>query len=100
MIVNFEESFHSQMKWINDAVGGTRDKISVISILLGHIVQFTIMLFLMMSCNAPLLSKTTLLVLVPTNCIFALQEKQHFSYKEIFLVVALTYPGRFVGACC
>ena len=93
MIVNFEESFHSQMKWINDAVGGTRDKISVISILFGHIVLFAILLVAMLSCGSPVIPKTTLLVLLPTNCVFALQDKHHFTYKEIFLIIALTYPS-------
>lgn len=93
MIVNFEETFHSQMKWINDAVGGTRDKVSVISILFGHIIQFSIMLLIMLSCGSSMLSWTTLFVLLPTNCIFALQEKNHFTYKEVFVIIALTYPG-------
>ena len=94
MIVNFEDSFHNQMKWINEAVGGTRDMISVISILLGHIVQLTIMLLMMIFCGSPLLSKTTMVVLLPMNCVLALQEKHHFTYKEMFVLVALTYPGK------
>ena len=95
MIVNFEDTFHNQMKWINDAVGGTRDKLSVISILFGHITQFIAMLFVMVFCGSPLFSKATLLVLLPMNCVFALQQKQHFTYKEILMLVTLTYPGRF-----
>ena len=93
MIVNLEESFHNQMKWINDVVGGTRDKVSVISILFGHTLQFSVMLLVVLSCGSPLLPRTTVFVLLPTNCIFALQEKQHLTYKEIFVVVTLTYPG-------
>eukprot|EP00112_Aurelia_sp_Birch-Aquarium-sp1_P007510 Seg1819.2 transcript_id=Seg1819.2/GoldUCD/mRNA.D3Y31 product="Protein brambleberry" protein_id=Seg1819.2/GoldUCD/D3Y31 len=95
MIVNFEDTFHNQMKWINDAVGGTRDKLSVISILFGHIVQFAFMFFVMVFCGSPLLSKATLLVLLPMNCVFALQQKQHFTYKEILVVVTLTYPAHW-----
>ena len=96
MIVNFEETFHSQMKWINDAVGGTRDKVSVISILFGHIVQFSLTLLVMLSCGSPILSRTTLFILLPTNCVFALQEKQHFTHKEMFVVIILTYLGEWM----
>ncbi|XP_065059847.1 protein brambleberry-like [Rhopilema esculentum] len=96
MIVNFEDSFHDQMKWINEAVGGTRDRISVISILLGHIIQLTIMLLMMIFCGSPLLSKTTMVVLLPMNCVLALQEKHHFTYKEMLVLVALTYPATWI----
>ena len=93
MIVNFEESFQRQMKWINDVVGGTRDKLSVVSILFGHMVLLFVMLMIVVSCSAPLLSKIVVLLLIPINCIFALQNRQHFTYKEMLLVVALSYPG-------
>ena len=93
LIINFEETFHRQMKWINDTVGGTRDKLSVISVLLGHIVHFCILLVAMMFTGSSLLSRIALLMLLPLNCVFALQNKRHFTHKELASIVALTYPG-------
>ncbi len=88
------------MKWINDTVGGTRDKLSVISVLLGHVVHFLILIFAMIFTGSPVLSRATILVLLPMNCVFALQNKRHFTHKEMAMIVAATFPGKvFVSFC-
>eukprot|EP00794_Sanderia_malayensis_P009493 gene9493-10485_t len=98
VIVNFEETFQNHMRWINDTVGGTRDKLSVITLLLGHIVHFFVLLVTVIFFGSPVITRATLLLLMPLNCITALQNKKHFAHKELTLIIALTYPVNWL--CC
>ena len=87
-------SFHEQLPWIHELFGGTIDKLTAITYLLGHSAFLVLACFGILFVNAPRVTRVLLLVLVPLNCFTALHECRHLSYTQITWLLALSVPGK------
>lgn len=87
-------SFHEQLPWIHELFGGTIDKLTAITYLLGHSAFFVLACFGVLFVNAPRFTRVLLLFIVPLNCFTALHECCHLSYTQISWLLALSVPGK------
>ena len=87
-------SFHEQLPWIHELFGGTIDKLTAITYLLGHSAFFVLACFGVLFVNAPRFTRVLLLFIVPLNCFTALHECRHLSYTQISWLLALSVPGK------
>ena len=88
-----ESTFNNRIEWINHALGGTEDKVTAMTILISHVLHFFIGMLSMAFIGASWVSKASVMILVPLNCIMALQGSKHLNYSQLGMLMALTYPG-------
>jgi len=94
LIEKLHVTFNNQIPWLQNMFGGTVDKLTMISILLGHTSFFMASFFSVIFINAPSVTRGLLLLMVPVNCFLVLHEVQ---YQLTFLQMAWILAGSMPG---
>ena len=87
-------TFNDQLPWLQDIFGGTVDKLTMITNLLGHTVFLFACFFAAIFIEAPGVTRALLIVLVPLNCVLTLHESElRWDYLEMAWLLAGSVPG-------
>lgn len=88
-------AFNDQIPWLQDMFGGTVDKLTLITQLLGHTVFFFGCFFAVIFIEAPPITRALLLFLVPVNLLLTLQQSEFsLDFLEMSWILAGSVPGK------
>lgn len=88
-------SFHEQLPWLHDLVGGTLDKFAVASCIIGHAGFFMASFFAVIFVNAPSVTRALMLFIVPLNCLAMLNSfDHHLTYLQMAWILAGSVPSK------
>ena len=93
ILTKLSTSIHEQLPWLQDMFGGTMDKLTMITLILGHLVFFIGSFMAIIFVNGPSLTRVSLLIVIPLNCLAALQDTHSLTYQQLAWLLALTIPG-------
>lgn len=94
MLQKLYVSFHEQLPWLHDMVGGTVDKFTIASSIIGHTGFFIASFFSVIFVNAPSVTRALMLLIIPVNCLATLNSfDYHLTYLQMAWILAGSVPG-------
>lgn len=96
VLTKLYSSVDEQLPWLQEMLGGTMDRLTFFTHVIGHMTFFVASFFAILFMNAPTFTRIALLVIVPLNCIVTIQELHHFTYMHMAWLLAVTLPLNFI----
>ncbi|XP_065666977.1 protein brambleberry isoform X5 [Hydra vulgaris] len=89
-------SFNNQVPWLQTMFGGTIDKLNLVTVLFSHCAFFVFSILSVLFIGVPTITKVSLLLIVPLNCLVAVQQRQHLSFLQMSWFLLFTFPFDYV----
>ncbi|XP_065683956.1 protein brambleberry isoform X3 [Hydra vulgaris] len=86
-------SFNNQVPWLQTMFGGTIDKLNLVTVLFSHCAFFIFAILTVLFIGVPTITKVSLLLIVPLNCLVAVQQRQHLSFLQMAWFLLFTFPS-------
>ena len=90
-----QEKFDDRLSWLTQYLGGTGDKLAIITTCLLHAGYFLLATLCILFLNAPLFTRLVLLILVPINAWSEIKFRSSLSYGSLSCLLTLALIGKY-----
>ena len=90
-----QEKIDDRLSWLTQHLGGTGDKLAIITTCLLHAGYFLLATLCILFLNAPLFTRLVLLILVPINAWSEIKFRSSLSYGSLSCLVTLALIGKY-----
>lgn len=89
-----QEKFDDRLSWLTQYLGGTGDKLALITTFLLHAGYFLLATLCILFLNAPLFTRLALLVIVPINAWSEIHFNSSLSFSSLSCLLAVALVGK------
>ena len=89
-----QEKIDDRLNWLTQSLGGTGDKLVIVTVCLLHAGYFLLAALCILFLNAPLFARLVLLILVPINAWSEIKFQSSLSYGSLSCLLALAFLGK------
>ena len=90
-----QEKIDYRLSWLTQHLGGTGDKLAIITTCLLHAGYFLLATLCILFLNAPLFTRLVLLILVPINAWSEIKFRSSLSYGSLSCLLTLALIGKY-----
>ena len=90
-----QEKIDDRLSWLTQHLGGTGDKLAIITTCLLHAGYFLLATLCILFLNAPLFTRLVLLILVPINAWSESKFRSSLSYGSLSCLLTLALIGKY-----
>ena len=90
-----QEKIDDRLSWLTQYLGGTGDKLAIITTCLLHAGYFLLATLCILFLNAPLFTRLVLLILVPINAWSEIKFRSSLSYGSLSCLLTLALIGKY-----
>lgn len=90
-----QEKIDDRLSWLTQHLGGTGDKLAIITTCLLHAGYFLLATLCILFLNAPLFTRLVLLILVPINAWSEIKFGSSLSYGSLSCLLTLALIGKY-----
>ena len=90
-----QEQIDDRLSWLTQHLGGTGDKLAIITTCLLHAGYFLLATLCILFLNAPLFTRLVLLILVPINAWSEIKFRSRLSYGSLSCLLTLALIGKY-----
>lgn len=90
-----QEKIDDRLTWLTQHLGGTGDKLAIVTTCLLHAGYFLLATLCILFLNGPLFTRLVLLILVPINAWSEIKFHSSLSYGSLSCLVTLALLGKY-----
>ena len=91
-----QEKIDDRLSWLTQYLGGTGDKLVIITTCLLHAGYFLLATLCILFLNAPLFTRLVLLILVPINAWSEIKFRSSLSYGSLSCLLTSALIGKYI----